>query len=199
MKKHAPATLRNREAILAVLREELPDQGTALEIGSGSGEHIVYFAHYFSDLDWQPSDTDWEALASIRSHSAEYGGSNLRSPIVLDAIRPASWAITRADAILCINMTHISPWSATEGLFAGAARLLSGKNLPLCLYGPFFEQDVEPAASNLAFDESLRSRNLEWGLRDVAACDELAGSYGFMRTARHAMPANNLMLIYRSA
>lgn len=103
------------------------------------------------------------------------------------------------DAILCINMVHISPWSATEGLFAGAAQALGGKNLPLILYGPYYEQGVEPAPSNLAFDESLRTRNARWGIRSAEDSDRLAGHHGFTRSARYAMPANNLTLVYRSA
>ena len=197
MKKHAPATLRNREAIAEVLARELPESGLVLEVASGSGEHAVYFAERFPALHWQPSDTDREALASLLAYKAEYHGGNLRLPMVLNAAAPESWEIRAADAIMCINMVHISPWAATEGLFAGAAQILSGTELPLILYGPYFEHDVEPAPSNIAFDESLRSRNAQWGIRDAEDMDALAEERGLFRAARHEMPANNLMLIYR--
>ena len=198
MKKHAPAALRNRAAIAEVLARELPESGCVLEVASGSGEHAVFFAETFPALDWQPSDPDREALASILAYTAEYEGGNLRLPLVLDAATPDLWEVRAADAIVCINMVHISPWAATEGLFAGAAQLLGGKDLPLVLYGPYLEQGVETARSNIAFDESLRARDPEWGLRHAEAVDALAAQHGFARTARHAMPANNLVLIYRS-
>lgn len=197
-KKHAPAALRNREAIATVIARELPPTGTVLEVASGSGEHVVYFAATFPALDWQPSDPDPEALGSIMAHMAEFGGVNLRLPLMLNAATPARWEVRAADAILCINMVHISPWEATQGLFEGAARLLGGKELPLILYGPYFEQGVQTAPSNMAFDESLRSRNEQWGIRTIEAMDDLASSHGFNRTARHEMPANNLTLVYRA-
>jgi len=199
MKKHAPATLRNRDAIAGVLHDELPREGCVLEIASGSGEHAVHFAGLFTNLDWQPSDPDKEAIASIIAYLSEYKGGNLRLPMVLDASAPDSWEVRQADAIVCINMVHISPWEATEGLFKGAARILSGKDLPIILYGPYFEQEVETAPSNLAFDESLRSRNGQWGIRHAEDLDRVAAQNGFTRTARHQMPANNIMLVYRRA
>lgn len=198
MKKHAPATLRNRDAIAEVLHDELPRSGTVLEIASGSGEHIVYFAQMFSNLDWQPSDPDGEAIASILAYLHEFDGTNLRLPLVLDAMAPDRWEVRGADAIVCINMIHISPWEATLGLFEGAARLLGGPQAPLILYGPYLEDGVETAESNIAFDESLRSRNEQWGLRRLEDVDAVAASHGFSRTARYAMPANNLAVVYRA-
>ncbi|TRD10608.1 DUF938 domain-containing protein [Erythrobacter insulae] len=197
MKKYAPATQRNRDAIAAVLVQELPETGTVLEIASGSGEHAVYFAEQFPALDWQPSDCVKDALASIIQWREESAAPNLRFPTVIDAARPESWEVKNADAILCINMVHISPWDATEGLFAGAARILGGKGLPLILYGPFFEQQTQPAASNVDFDAGLRARNPDWGIRDVEKLDSVAQKYGMTRAARHVMPANNLILVYR--
>lgn len=199
MKRHAPATLRNREAIAAVLAEELPDSGLVLEIASGSGEHAVYLADRFGGLDWQPSDPARQAIASIQAYAAEFAGANLRKPMVLDASAPADWAVDSADAILCINMTHISPWEATAGLFAGAAQILCDKNLPLILYGPYFEQGVQAAPSNIAFDQNLRARDHRWGIRQTHELDTLAHANNFVRGARHVMPANNLMLVYRRA
>lgn len=197
-KQHAPATLRNREAILGVLQQELPEWGTVLEVASGSGEHAVYFSQSLTALSWQPSDPNPQALASITAYRESFEGVNLREPLLVDASDPSSWPITRADAIVCINMVHISPWTATKGLFAGAARVLNEEHSPIVLYGPYLEEEVETAPSNLGFDASLKSRNSEWGLRNVAAVDALAKAHGFVRSARFEMPANNLALVYRS-
>jgi len=194
-KKHAPATLRNRDAIAEILANELPGEGTVLEIASGSGEHAIYFAERFPSLEWLPTDRDHEALASIAAYRAQYTGSNLLEPLVLDAAN-ADWAIPKIDAILCINMVHISPWSATVGLFKGAARSLD-RGAPLILYGPYFESGGEPEPSNVAFDEGLRQRDERWGIRTLQDMDRLGGQSGFTRTARHEMPANNLTLVYR--
>eukprot|EP01034_Spumella_vulgaris_P001282 gene1282-1694_t len=162
-KRHAPATLRNRDAIAAVLGEWLPATGTVLEVASGSGEHIVHFAATFPALNWQPSDPDPAGLVSIAAWSAEAELANIAPPLALDA-SAGDWSIDCADAILCINMVHISPWAATLGLLAGAARLLPS-GAPLILYGPYVEPDVPTADSNLAFDASLRMRDPAWGLR----------------------------------
>lgn len=196
-KRHAPATERNREPIAEVLARELPPAGRVLEIASGTGEHAVFFAPRFPTLAWQPTDPDSEALASIAAYRADYEGDNLAAPLLLDAAAPASWPVSEADAILCINMVHISPWAATEGLLEGAAQLLVGKGAPLVLYGPYLEQGVETAPSNLDFDASLKLRDPRWGLRDAEQVDALAASHGLTRTARYALPANNIMLVYR--
>ncbi len=198
MKKHAPATLRNREVILNILREELPASGTVLEVAAGSGEHAVFFARGLPRVIWRPSDPSAEALASIAAYRAEVGLPNLAAPIELDA-SAVQWSVTEAAAIVCINMVHISPWAATQGLFAGAARILSDPQSPLILYGPYFEPGVEPAPSNVQFDEGLRARNFEWGIRSLEDMDALARRHGFTRSARREMPANNLTLVYRQA
>ncbi|MBA3941247.1 MAG: SAM-dependent methyltransferase [Sphingopyxis sp.] len=193
-KRHAPATLRNRDAIAAVLADWLPGAGTVLEVASGSGEHIVHFAAAFPRLIWQPSDPDPDALASIAAWSAGAAQPNLLPPLPLDAA--ADWSAAAASAILCINMVHISPWAATLGLFGGAARVLA-PGAPLILYGPYLEADVPTAASNLAFDASLRARDAAWGLRDVDAVKAAGFAAGFAFAERRAMPANNLMLLFR--
>lgn len=198
-KQHAPATLRNRDPIAEVLAQELPASGTVLEVAAGTGEHAVFFAEAFLALAWQPTDPSPEALASIAAYRDDYPGQNLAAPLLLDASAPESWPVTQADAIVCINMVHISPWEATLGLFAGAARVLAASKGPLVLYGPYIEQGVETAPSNLEFDASLKARNPLWGLRDAAALDALAGQHGMTRSARHAMPANNIILVYRGA
>lgn len=195
MKRSAPAAARNREPIAAVLAEELPRTGLVLEIASGTGEHALHFARAFPALQWQPSDPDPQARDSIASWREESGLANLLPPLDLDAARP-DWPISRAAAIVCINMVHISPVAATEGLIAGAARLLV-PGAPLLLYGPYLEDGLETAPSNVEFDRSLRARNAEWGLREVAWLDDLANGHGMERTRRVRMPANNLILVYR--
>ncbi|MBX9815186.1 MAG: SAM-dependent methyltransferase [Proteobacteria bacterium SG_bin5] len=190
-RKHAPATLRNRDAILDVLRRVLPSTGLVLEVASGSGEHVAYFAERLPGLEWQPSDPEPAARASISEWRAGLG--NVRAPLALDAAA-RDWPIERADAILCINMAHISPWAATLGLLAGAARLLAS-GAPLYLYGPFLREGVPTAASNLAFDANLRARDPAWGLRSVEAVT--AAAQGFTLAELIEMPANNLSLVYR--
>jgi len=190
-RRTAPAALRNREPIAEVLEEWLPKSGLVLEIASGTGERAAYFADRFSHLDWQPSDTHPDALASIRAWRSESGVPNIREPIEIDA-GSESWPIDRADTVININMAHISPWAASLGLIAGAARILppSGN---LILYGPWLKDDIETVASNLAFDADLRRRDPEWGLRRVEDF-ETAASYAFELVETRSMPANNLML-----
>ncbi len=195
MKRHAPATARNSEPLAEVLVGELPNEGLVLEIASGTGEHAVFMAKRFPALDWQPSDCATDALHSVDAWAQEAGLANLRPAIALDAAA-LDWPIETADAVLCVNMIHISPWEATVGLFEGAGRLLP-PGAPLILYGPFVEDDVETAPSNLAFDESLKARDPAWGLRQVGDLDALAEARNLHRTARHEMPANNLVLVYR--
>ncbi|WP_066650766.1 MULTISPECIES: DUF938 domain-containing protein [Sphingomonas] len=188
VRKHAPATLRNRGAIAEVLRGLLPPAGLVLEIASGSGEHVAYFAEEFATIDWQPSDPDATALASIAAWSE--GLANVRPPLMLDAAADV-WPVAAADAILCINMVHIAPWEATLGLLAGSARLLA-TGAPLILYGPFRRAGVPTAESNEAFDQSLRSRDPRWGLRAVE--EVAAAATGFKLAPPIEMPANNLIL-----
>ena len=194
-KRYAPATERNRDSICDVLRAHLPPKGTVLEIASGTGEHIVHFARAFPDLIFQPSDPDPAALTSIAAWSAEAGLNNLRPPVQIDA-GAAEWPVPAADAILCINMVHISPWAATEGLMAGAGSLLPVGGV-LYLYGPYFEDAIETAPSNLAFDESLKSRNPKWGIRRREDVEAIAAKHGLALSTRYEMPANNLSLIFQ--
>ncbi|SEQ49468.1 DUF938 domain-containing protein [Sphingobium sp. YR768] len=193
-KRYAPATQRNRDAIADVLREVLPSSGLILEVASGSGEHAVHFAAAFPKLDWQPTDPDPAALASIAAWRAEANLPNLRPPIQLDA--SAGWPIAQADAILCINMIHISPWEATLGLLKGAGAALPPGGL-LYLYGPYTSDGVETAPSNLAFDASLKSRDPHWGLRAVEDVIAAAKAEGLAFEKRIEMPANNLSLLFR--
>ncbi len=195
MEFHAPATARNREPIRQVLSRALPPVGLVLELAAGSGEHAVYFAASFPHLAWQPSDSDAAALASIAAHRDSAETANLRAPILLDAAAP-EWQIDRADAILCINMIHIAPWRAAEGLMAGAARILTPGGL-LYLYGPYRENGAHTADSNRVFDESLRARNPAWGVRDLESVIELAADQGLSHEETVVMPANNRSVIFR--
>jgi hypothetical protein len=190
-----PATLRNRDVILNVLRGVLPASGLVLEIASGSGEHIVHFAKAFPRLIFQPSDPEDAALQSIGAWTQHSGLANIRPPLMLDAASDR-WPLAEANAILCINMIHIAPWQATEGMFHGAARLLSS-GAALYLYGPYRHANVVTAPSNEAFDESLKLRNPEWGLRDLEAVVALAQREGFSTPIITEMPANNLSVVFR--
>jgi len=193
--RHAPATLRNREPILAVLRRVLPPSGIVLEIASGTGEHAVFLAAALPALVWQPSDPDPAARASIAAHAAAAAG-NIRPPLALDATQP--WPDLAADAVLCVNMIHIAPWEAAEGLMrGGAAALPSGG--PLYLYGPFKRAGRHTADSNAAFDRMLRTQDPRWGVRDLDAVADLAAAHGFGAPDVVEMPANNLSVTFRRA
>ncbi len=190
-----PATQRNRDAILEVLRGVLPPSGLVLEIASGSGEHIVHFANAMPGLTFQPSDPEDAARLSIAAWTAETGLSNIRPPLAID-VRREPWPIAQADAMLCINMIHISPWEATQALMRNAGRILS-KGAPLYLYGPYRQKDVVTADSNEAFDADLKSRNPQWGLRQLDDVAALAREAGFSGPAVTPMPANNLSVVFR--
>ncbi|WP_198370673.1 DUF938 domain-containing protein [Roseomonas rosulenta] len=192
-RREAPAVARNRDAILAVLRGILPAYGLVLEVASGSGEHTLHFAPALPDLTFQPSDPDPEARASIDAWCA--GVANIRPALALDAAAP-DWPVDRADAVLCINMIHIAPWAACEGLLRGAARLLPA-GAPLVLYGPFRRAGVPTAPSNEAFDADLRARDPAWGLRELEAVSAAAAAAGFGPPAVTPMPANNLTVAFR--
>jgi hypothetical protein len=194
-RRHAPATLRNRDPIIAVLRRALPQSGTVLEIASGSGEHAVAFAAAFPQLSWQPTDRDPEALASIAGYASDAGLPNLLPPRRLD-VDSAVWPVASAEAILCCNMIHIAPWSACGGLVAGAGRTLVAGGL-LYLYGPFRRDGTHTAESNRAFDEDLRRRNPAWGVRDLAEVTALAEANGLRLAEIVEMPANNLSVLFR--
>ena len=195
MKLSAPAAIRNREPIAAVLAEWLPPTGLVLEVASGSGEHAVFFAHAFPRLDWQPTDPDPAAVSSIEAWRADSGLANLREPAILDATA-STWPVERAEAVLNINMVHISPWKAALGLLDGAAQVLppSGR---LILYGPWIVDGIDTAPSNLAFDADLKRRNPAWGLRLVEDFAHEAEARGLMLSDQRAMPANNRMLLFR--
>ena len=194
-RRSAPHVARNAGPIADVLREVLPARGLVLEVASGTGEHVLHFAREFPKLLWQPSDPEPAALRSIEAWRAESGLFNLLPPVALD-VRAAAWPVLQADAILCINMVHISPWSATVGLLRGAGKLLS-TGAPLYLYGPYRRAGVETAPSNEAFDENLRARDPEWGLRELDEVVAEAGKHGLELDRIVEMPANNISAIFR--
>jgi hypothetical protein len=195
VKQQAPAAARNRAPIAAVLADELPASGTVLEVASGTGEHVLHFAATFPHLYWQPSDPDAAARASVSAWCSEAGLGNVADPLAIDAAA-ADWPIARADAVVCINMAHISPLAASHGLVRAAGAMLP-TGAPLIFYGPWLEQGVETAPSNLDFDQWLKARDPGFGLRQAEWMDDLAAAQGLRRTRRVAMPANNIMLVYR--
>ena len=192
---HAAATERNREPILEVLRGILPPTGLVLEIASGTGQHVVFFARALPALRWQPSDPSSAHLDSIRAWTTASGVDNVAAPLVLD-VEQQPWPVTHADAILNINMIHIAPWPATTALFQGAARLLPPSGV-LFLYGPFKRDGQHTAESNQRFDERLRGEDPRWGVRDLGDVQAVAVSAGFHPPEIIPMPANNLSLVFR--
>lgn len=196
-RRHAPATLRNRDAILAALRRHLPTRGTVLEVASGTGEHAAHFAAALPRLAFQPSDPDPGARASIDAWAAGARLPNLRAALALDVTAP-DWeqAAGGTDAVLCVNMVHIAPWAATEGLMRGAGGLLPAGSV-LCLYGPFRRDGRHTAPSNEAFDADLRASDPAWGVRDLEAVAAEAAAWGFAAPAVEEMPANNLFVVFR--
>ncbi len=195
----SPSARSNTAAIGEVLAREFPQRGTILEIASGTGQHAVAFAGAFTAATWQPSDPDPRARASIAAWTAASGLDNIAPPLELDVMAPA-WndAITAPVAgMLCVNMLHISPWAATEGLMAGAGRLLSG-DAPLAIYGAFKRGGRHQSDSNVTFDRSLRHRDPEWGVRDLEAVADRAAESGLALAAVHEMPSNNLLVVFRA-
>lgn len=195
-RQYAPSTARNREPIWDVLGPQLPPTGLVLEIASGSGEHTQYFARLAGPgLVFQPTDPSAEARASIDAWTAASSLPNIRPAMALDAA-DETWPIKHADAVICINMVHISPWSSAIGLVHGAARVLPAGGL-LFLYGPYRRDGRHTAPSNEAFDADLRRRNPAWGVRDLEAVASLAADAGFASPLIEPMPANNLCLLFR--
>ncbi len=193
----APAAARNRQPILDVLRQHLPPRGLVLEVASGTGEHVVHFAQACPALIFQPSDPDPASRASIDAWSAMLGLANVRPAVMLD-VTAASWPVEAADILVCINMVHISPWAAAEGLMRGAGRLLPPGGV-LYLYGPYKRGGRHTAPSNATFDAGLRAQNPAWGVRDLEAVAALAAAHGFGEPVVVEMPANNLSLVFGRA
>lgn len=193
VRRHAPATQRNRDPILAVLQRVLPAAGVVLEIAAGTGEHAAHFARGLPGVVWQPTDVDPTALPSIASWCE--GIPNVRPPLVLDVTR-AEWPVERADAVVCVNMLHIAPWAAGEAMLRGAGRLLPAGGV-LYLYGPYRRDGGHTAPSNAAFDDTLRGQDPSWGVRDLETVVATAASAGLVHVETTAMPANNLSVVFR--
>jgi SAM-dependent methyltransferase len=195
LRQRSPSAERNREPILAVLRDALPPAGRVLEIACGTGQHAVCFARALPGLDWQPSDADADARASTAAWAAHEALPNLREPLALD-VHQADWGVDLLAAVVCINMIHISPWSAAEALFAGAGRRVIDGGV-LYLYGPYKRGGAHTAPSNEAFDRQLQSRDPAWGVRDMETVIALGDAAGFSCDEPIAMPANNFSLVFR--
>ena len=193
--QHSPAADRNKQPILDVLRQVLPSHGAALEIASGTGQHVAWFAAALPGWTWQPTDFDESSFASIEGYVAQAALTNVRPPLRLDVTAPR-WPVGEQmfDAIYCANMLHISPWSTCAGLMAGAARHLAPHGV-LLTYGPYLEDDVPTAPGNLQFDISLHARNPAWGIRRLEDVTREAARCDLALRERHAMPANNLLLV----
>ena len=198
--QHSPAAERNREPILACLQSLLAPAGRALEIASGTGQHAAHFAAALPGWTWQPTDLQATHFGSIAAWAAEAGAGNVLAPRRLDVLQ-APWPAegppfgAEFDLVFCANMLHIAPWDCCAGLMQGAARNLAPRGR-LVTYGPYLEDGVPTAAGNLAFDASLRAQNSAWGIRRIEEVASVATAVGLQLCQRHALPANNLLLVW---
>jgi SAM-dependent methyltransferase len=195
LRLHAPAALRNRDLIADILQDYLPPRGLVLEIASGSGEHCIRFGERLPNHVIQPSDPSLQARISVDAWVASSGVTNVRPALNIDASQP-DWPFAEADAIICINMIHIAPWSAAAGLFAGAARILTSPGV-LYTYGPYMHGGVHTSEGNARFDSDLRQQNAAWGIRSIEALTELATANGLSAPQMIPMPSNNFSLIFK--
>ncbi|SCA57063.1 conserved hypothetical protein [Candidatus Terasakiella magnetica] len=193
-----PATQRNRDAIFSILKQFLPQQGNVLEIASGSGEHVIHFAQSCPDLNWQPSDLDPDCLKSIQSWIEHTGLKNIHSPLSLDTTSNANWPQTELDALICINMIHISPWEATIALMKKAAHYLKEDGF-LYLYGPYKRNSQHTAPSNVAFEQWLKEKDPRFGVRAMEEVEAEAAKNGLKLAHVYDMPANNFSLVFHPA
>ena len=193
----SPSAERNKQPILEVLRSVLPARGEALEIASGTGQHVVWFAQHLPLWNWQPTDLHRGALYNIEVRANESDLADIHVAVELDVLAQP-WPLQEEtfDLVLCINMLHIAPWASCAALMQGSARLLQPLGL-LVTYGPYFEDGVTPTPSNVAFDQSLRAHDPSWGIRHREDVEREANAAGLQMLARHEMPANNLMLVFR--
>ena len=190
-----PSAERNKGPILDVLTRVLPTRGVVLEVASGTGQHVIHFAKALSGLTWQPSDPDPELRESIALRVGEERLANVNPPIDLDVTR-LPWPLRTADAVVCINLIHVAPWSATLTLLEGTKALLPAQHV-LFLYGPYRRFGQHISKSNEQFDSDLRAHNAEWGLRDLEAVSETAACSGFVLAEVVEMPANNFSLVFK--
>jgi SAM-dependent methyltransferase len=193
----SPSAERNKGPIAEVLAQVLPQSGLVLEVGSGTGEHAVHFARVMPHLTWQPSERDEACLRSISAWVAVEANAKVRQPLYLD-VTDAQWPIAAADAVVCINMIHIAPWSVAQALLRGTSRILPTGGL-LCLYGPYRVAGKHTSTSNRAFDAQLRAMNSEWGVRDLDAMSNEARALNVELERTFQMPANNLIAVFRKS
>ena len=185
---------RNKDPILAVLREALAGRTRVVEVGAGTGQHAVHFARHLPHLQWQPTDRA-EYLPGLAARIAAEGPSNLAAPEELDVMQ-SPWPPVRGDAVFSANTLHIMSWQAVEALFAGLPTILEPGGV-LAIYGPFKYGGRFTTGSNAAFDAMLRERDPESGVRDFEAVNALAAAAGVRLQADHAMPANNQLLVWK--
>jgi hypothetical protein len=195
VKQHAPQADRSKGPIIDVLRRVLPDRGIALEIGSGTGQHVMHFARAFPTLVWQPSDYDQVAIASIDSYRREAQLCNVREPLLLE-VRKRTWGNGLLDAVVAINLIHVTSWSVCEGLFEGARRHLRPDGV-LFIYGPFKQDGGFHSDGNARLDAMLRQKNPDWGLRDLEAVAALGTARGILVEQVVDVPGDNLALVLR--
>ena len=190
-----PAADRNKEPILSVLQNVLPTRGLAVEVASGTGQHVIHFAKNLAELTWLPSDPDVEFRKSIETRIRDSTLGNVRTPLNLDVL-DNPWPVSEADAVLCINMIHVAPWEATRALIHGAERILSAEGI-LFMYGPYRRSGAHTAPSNEAFDLRLKEQNPDWGIRDLEDIEKLGERVGLLLETVVEMPANNLSLVLK--
>ena len=197
-RQHAPATRRNRESILSILKKIIPRPGLVLEIASGSGEHAAWFTQNLPGILWQPSDIDPSCHYSIKMWANDISQPSVLPPLTIDASNP-DWPVHELvddlNAIVCINMIHIAPWEACKGLMQGARRFLPSGGI-LYLYGPFHQSHMTTVKSNIKFDQSLQQQDTRWGIRHLDKVKETADENDLIHTDTIEMPANNLSVVF---
>jgi protein-L-isoaspartate O-methyltransferase len=191
------AAERNKQPIGAQLVQLLPTEGRVLEIASGTGQHVAHFAQLLPGIHWQPSDRGDEDLAQLESRRHVERAANILPAVKLDVLNHP-WSVDGPfDAVLCINMIHISPWETTAALFSGAERLTSAGAGQVILYGPFREGGQHTAASNEEFEQWLKAKDTRFGVRNLEEVEAVALSHRFRREHLARMPANNLLVAFR--
>ena len=194
-RRENPSAERNKRPLLEVLRRVFPSEGLVLELASGTGQHAAFFTDQLPSLHWQPTDVDAHALPSIAAWRQASHPDRIRAPLLLDATADA-WPVPQADAMLCVNMLQVSPWPATLGLLAGAARTLTAGG-PLVIYSPMSRGGVHISPGNAAFDANLKSHDPRLGVRDADLLIEAATAAGLTHAQTVDMPANNTVLVFR--
>lgn len=195
-RRQHPITERNKYPILAVLQRVFPAEGLVLELASGTGQHAAWFTEHLTGLRWQPTDREAGALASIDAWRRAAPHDRILPAIQLD-VQSDPWPVAQVQAMLCVNMLQVSPWSSALGLLAGAARHLD-PGAPLVIYSPLSRGGVHTSPGNQAFDQRLRAHDPDLGLRDVDALIEAGAVHGLRHEQTLDMPSNNTLLVLRA-